>query len=179
MIQDLTITSQHLESQLLKHEHDCTKGFKSFQLWMEEFGLMHSPCRLCEGGQTDSECTEVWAVKPGSCKGNPVKQKDDVFSCKMAPCLGQDSRISPLKRTQTSTGIQNGDSSGFWSCSSPTECQHTVLWPNVILHTNCAQYEYSGCYTVLAVSIQLTSDFFIGFCLWFKLHCGFFLFDLT
>lgn len=51
----------------------------SFCLWMKELGQMHGRRRLCAQGRRDSRCTEVWAVKAGSCRGNTVKQKDDVF----------------------------------------------------------------------------------------------------
>lgn len=81
-------------------------SFKSFWLWMESlFVLMYGQCRLCEGTETDPECTEVWIVKPGSCEGNPVEQKDDVFSCKMAPWLRLDSRVPPL--TEHRPGLES------------------------------------------------------------------------
>lgn len=40
---------------------------------------MHSQCRLTERKQMGQECTEVCPEEPGSCEGNPAKQKDTVF----------------------------------------------------------------------------------------------------
>lgn len=147
MIQDLTITQTNMTNTEIATASACIIGLKSLQLWMEQFLafvvnllvswiiiLMHGHRQLCVGRETDPECTEVWAARPGSCEGNPVKQKDDVFSCKMAPCLMQDSRAAPL--IEHRTGLESKmvtPQVSEWS-------QYVVLWPNYILHTNCIQY---------------------------------------
>lgn len=42
-----------------------------------------------------------------------MKQKDDVFSCEMALCVGQDSGIFPLTEHEPPLESKNGDSSSL------------------------------------------------------------------